>query len=90
MVLEVGWGEKQEGVKWGLLCSGKYIGLVAKSGPKKKREEQENLRGEGNRSCGLWMNPSGSLLGGVIPSSGLSLADSARAEELSVAEGACS
>ncbi|KAK2861710.1 hypothetical protein Q5P01_001243 [Channa striata] len=28
------------------------------------------------------MNPSGTLLGGVIPSSGLSLADSARAEEL--------
>lgn len=36
------------------------------------------------------MNPSGTLLGGVIPSSGLSLADSARAEELSMAEGACS
>lgn len=56
----------------------------------KKREEQEKFRGEGNRSFGLWMNPWGTLLGGVIPSSGLSLADSARAEELSMAEGACS
>lgn len=53
----------------------------------KKREEQENVRGEGNRSCGLWMNSTGTLLGGVIPSSGLSLADSTRVEELSVADG---
>lgn len=56
----------------------------------KKKKRAGKFRGEGNRSFGLWMNPSGTLLGGVIPSSGLSLADSARAEELSMAEGACS
>ena len=57
---------------------------------KKKKRRAGKFRGEGNRSFGLWMNPSGTLLGGVIPSSGLSLADSARVEELSMAEGACS
>ena len=36
------------------------------------------------------MNPTGIVLGGVIPSSGLSLADSEGVEEPPVAEGACS
>lgn len=55
-----------------------------------KKRRAGKFKGEGNRSFGLWMNPWGTLLTGVIPSSGLSLADSARAEELSVAGGACS
>lgn len=63
---------------------------VRKNRSKKKKEKAGKFRGEGNRSCGLWMNPSGTLLAGVIPSSGLSLADSARVEELSMAEGVCS
>lgn len=68
--------------------SGKCIGLVGKQDQKKGTAGK--FKGEGNWSFGLRMNPWGTLLTGVNPSSGLSLADSARAEKLSMAGGACS
>ncbi|TNN44612.1 hypothetical protein EYF80_045182 [Liparis tanakae] len=66
------------------------VTLRVQKNTESQKRRAGTCRGEGNRSSGPRMNPSGTLLGGVIPSSGLSLADSARAEELSVAEGACS
>lgn len=86
-------GKQEEigGLKGGVILLWKMYWSSWKNRSKKnKKRRAETFRGEGNRSFGLWMNPSGTLLGGVIPSSGLSLADSARAEELSMAKGACS
>lgn len=52
-----------EGVKWGGCCAPKNISVSLQNQVQKKRRAGK-FRGEGNRSCGLWMNPLGLCLVG--------------------------